>query len=293
LSNHPVRVSIGLPTYNRPDLLQTVIDGFRRQSFANFELIVSDNASTDHRVTTISEQAAALDPRIRYVRHESNIGPEANFWSVFDRTSAPLFLWASDDDVWPADFLEKAVAALEADPGAGAWFCQVANINIDGRPARDYPSFARFQSSGARALDLVRFLWEPEVMGKANLIYSVYRRERIAEVIELFRTQAPSWGSDMNLVYAFLCRNRILVDDGVLFLKRVPVDVVPQVDVPRDHIYPLRQRGTYFGHYRRVAVGTPYAVLTYVTLAVRGVYDFWHLGRRRVVRELRKVFAVA
>ncbi len=113
MSNRLPRVSIGLPTYNRPELLSLVLDCFRGQSFGDFELIISDNTSPSADVRRLCERYAAQDSRFRYVRQPLNQGAEKNFWFVYDQANAPLFMWASDDDLWPPDFLEKAVDALE------------------------------------------------------------------------------------------------------------------------------------------------------------------------------------
>ena len=200
------RVSIGLPTYNRPELLALALETFRKQTFTDFELIISDNASPDVGVREVCERYASLDSRFRYVRQPINQGAERNFWYVYDQARAPLFLWASDDDLWPHDFLEHGVAALDANTGASAWFCQVVNINLNGDVIRTYPSFSRFQSGAPRFIDLARFLWEPEIMGKANLIYSIFRRRALRTAVEMFRDRPSSWGSDMNSVYGYLCR---------------------------------------------------------------------------------------
>jgi glycosyltransferase involved in cell wall biosynthesis len=269
------RVSIGLPTYNRPELLALVLENFRQQTFADFELIISDNASPDPGVRTLCERVVASDSRFRYVRQPFNQGAEANFWYVYDQARAPLFLWASDDDLWPLDFLKKGVAALDAEPRVSGWFCQVANINASGQRVREYPSFRRFHSTSSKWIDLARYLLEPEIMGKANLIYSVFRRESLREVIDTFRAFPSSWGSDMNLVYGFLCRFNLSVDDRPVLRKRVPADVVEQVPSPRLHIYPWEERRTYFRGYRRAAAGSGYAVFTAAVLTVRFSYDYW------------------
>ena len=279
MSDRVPRVSVGLPTYNRPELLALVLDTFQRQTFADFELIISDNASTNPEVRQVCERYASADLRFRYVRQPINRGAESNFWFVYDQARAPLFLWAADDDLWPADFLERGVAALDRNPRASAWFCQVVNINMNGDVVRTYPSFKRFQSSGFKFLDLARFLWEPEIMGKANLIYSIFRRQELARVIDLFRDRPSTWGNDMNLVYAYLCRSNVVVDDELVLQKRVPTDVVDSVVSPRSQIYPREERSTYFENYRRAAEGSYYRPLTVVVLAVRSAYDYVASGR--------------
>jgi glycosyltransferase involved in cell wall biosynthesis len=274
------RVSIGLPTYNRPELLALVLESFRRQTFADFELIISDNASPNDEVRQLCERYANTDSRFRYIRQPVNQGVERNFWYVYDQARAPLFLWASDDDLWPTDFLERGVAALDRNPWASAWFCQVVNINITGEVVRLYPSFKRFQSTWFKFVDLARFLWEPEIMGKANLIFSIFRRESLADVIGMFRGSPWSWGSDMNLVYGYLCRFNLIVDDQLVLQKRVlPTEIVESVVNPRSQIYPREERTIYFGNYRRAAAGSGYLLFSAAVLAVRSPYDYWKSGR--------------
>ena len=273
------RVSIGLPIYNRPDTLSLVLDIFHRQTYRDFELIVSDNASPDPEVRRLCEKYATLDSRIRYVRQSFNLGAEKNFWFVYDQAVAPLFMWASDDDLWPRDFLEKGVATLDANPRASAWFCQVVNINVHGHVVRSYPSFKRFQSRTPKFIDLVRFLWEPEIMGKANLIYSLFRRQALSGVIDLFRERPSSWGSDMNMVYGFLCRSDLVVDDHLVLQKRVPSLTIDAVRDARMMLYPREERVGYFRNYGFAAAGSGYRLLTAAVLAARSAYDYRRSGR--------------
>ena len=275
------RVSIGLPAYNRPELLALVLECFRCQTFADFELIISDNASPNLEVKQLCERYAQRDSRFRYVRQAANQGAERNFWFVYDQARSPLFLWASDDDLWPVDFLEKGVSALDANPRASAWFCQVVNISPRGEVVRLYPSFKRFQSGPLKFIDLVRFLWEPEIMGKANLIYSIFRRTALSPVIDTSRKRLLTWGSDMNLVYGYLCRSNLLIDDQVILQKRTPTETIETVVNARRQIYPREDRSVYFRGYRLAAADSGYWLLTAVVLAARSPCDYWHSGRAR------------
>jgi glycosyltransferase involved in cell wall biosynthesis len=281
-------ITIGLPTFNRADLLKEALDSLRGQTFSDFELLISDNASTDPRVRELCERAATEDERVRYVRHDKNRGPDANFWCVLEQAQSPYFMWASDDDVWPPDFIARAIVALTENPGFSAWFCQIENINTDGATLREYPSFKRLSSTGMRARDLVRFLWEPEIMGKANLLYSVFRRDALDEIVNIFKELPPAWGSDMALVYAFLCRNNITIDDGVVLQKRVHTsDKVSVVRNPRAHIYPQTQAREYLGNYLTAARGTKYYLLTGARVAARYIFELCHKFARRSASRLR------
>jgi glycosyltransferase involved in cell wall biosynthesis len=276
------RVSIGVPTYNRPELLELVLKCFRQQTFEDFELIISDNASPNPEVQRLCERYVEQDSRFRYVRQPVNLGAYGNFWFVYDQARAPLFLWASDDDLWPPDFLEKGVAALDANLRASAWCCEIVNININGEVARTYPSNKRFQSTRLRFIDLARFLWEPEIMGKSSLFYSVFRRPAIAPMVDIFRKLPTSWGSDMNIVYGFLCRSDVIIDESLAMQKRLStLTTAGAGENPRSQIYPREERVTYFRTYRLAAAGSGYGLMTAAVLAARSAYDYWYSGRAR------------
>ncbi len=108
------KLSIGLPVYNGEAFLPQAIDHFLAQTFREFEIIISDNASTD-RTPQICLQYASRDRRIRYVRSETNIGAIPNFNRTFELSCAPLFKWAAHDDLHRPTYLENCVGLLEQD----------------------------------------------------------------------------------------------------------------------------------------------------------------------------------
>jgi glycosyltransferase involved in cell wall biosynthesis len=110
-------VSIGLPVYNGAVYLPTALDALLAQDFADFELIVSDNGSTD-RSPEICAEYARRDPRVRFVRNATNIGAAANFNRTAELALGRYFMWAADDDLWDPRFVGCCVAALEAHPDA-------------------------------------------------------------------------------------------------------------------------------------------------------------------------------
>ena len=110
----PVRVSIGLPVYNGEKYLEETLDAILAQTFADFELIIADNVSTD-RTEEICRAYAAKDARIRYVRNEENLGPAWNHNRVFELSAGEYFKWAAHDDLMAPDLIEKCVEALERD----------------------------------------------------------------------------------------------------------------------------------------------------------------------------------
>ena len=105
------RVSIGMPVYNGEEFLERALDSLLAQSFSDFELIISDNASQD-KTQEICLRYAARDPRVKYYRNETNIGAAENFNRVFALSSGEYFKWAGHDDSWTPDYLERCVSSV-------------------------------------------------------------------------------------------------------------------------------------------------------------------------------------
>jgi glycosyltransferase involved in cell wall biosynthesis len=114
LSEPAPRVSIGLPVYNGAAFLADAIDSLLTQTFSNFELVISDNASTD-ATESICRDRAARDPRVRYFRNAENLGATRNFNRVAKLARGEYFKWAAHDDVHEPDCLRRCVEALDAD----------------------------------------------------------------------------------------------------------------------------------------------------------------------------------
>lgn len=111
------RLSIGLPVYNGERYLASSLDSLLSQTFGDFELIISDNASTDG-TADICRDYAARDGRISYFRHSVNGGLASNHTFCFDRAIGELFKWVSHDDLYRPELLEHCVKELDAHPEA-------------------------------------------------------------------------------------------------------------------------------------------------------------------------------
>ncbi|MFP5272033.1 glycosyltransferase family 2 protein [Coleofasciculus sp.] len=107
------KVSVCIPTYNRANYLVNSVNSVLSQTYKDFELIICDDGSTDDTPTVVSQWD---DSRIRYVRHENNIGRSKNMRSGFDAAQGDYFIKFDDDDALTPEFLEKTVAVLEAEP---------------------------------------------------------------------------------------------------------------------------------------------------------------------------------
>lgn len=111
------RVSVGMPVYNCEEFVGEAIQSILDQTVADLELVISDNASTDDTFD-ISAQFASDDPRVRLIRNPTNMGAAANYNRVFREARAPLFKWASGNDVCHRLLIESALKVLDARPDA-------------------------------------------------------------------------------------------------------------------------------------------------------------------------------
>jgi glycosyltransferase involved in cell wall biosynthesis len=129
------RLSIGLPVYNGEYFLAEALDALLGQTYGDFELIISDNASTDG-TEGVCRQYEALDSRIRYIRQPRNIGCAPNHNVVVKESRGELFKWASDDDLYGRDLLLRCVEALDEHPDVVLSHSWTAMIDASGDVTR-------------------------------------------------------------------------------------------------------------------------------------------------------------
>jgi glycosyltransferase involved in cell wall biosynthesis len=125
------RVSVGMPVFNGERFVEEAIDSILEQSYQDFELVISDNASTD-RTEEICRAYAAKDKRVVYVRNRVNYGVAFNFSNVFRLSSGQYFKWAASDDVCGKDFLLRCVEVLDQDPSAVIAYPKTVGVDAHG-----------------------------------------------------------------------------------------------------------------------------------------------------------------
>jgi len=117
MTNHKPRVSIGLPVYNEERFVEETLSSIVAQTYTDFELIISDNASTD-QTKEICRDYAEKDPRIRYYQNKQNLGAAWNYNYVFELSGSEYFKWATGNDVCDTEFLRRCVDGLDENPSA-------------------------------------------------------------------------------------------------------------------------------------------------------------------------------
>ena len=204
-------VTIGLPTYDGGKYLAKSLDSLLAQDYPNFEILISDNASTD-ATEVIARGYAERFPNIRYIRQETNLGAVANFNYVLGAAAGPYFMWASDHDLWGRAFISRCVAALEADAEAVLAYPQSMLIDEDGNELHEMDDQIDLRDASA-LVRYKRLIWRLTI---CNMIYGVGRREAMVATGGYADVLAPD-----RLVLARLAlQGPILTVGGHLYLRR-------------------------------------------------------------------------
>ncbi len=210
---HTPQISIALPVFNGENYLPAAIESVLAQTFEDFELIITDNASTDG-TAEICKRYASDDPRISYRRNAQNIGPNQNFKLGLSLARGQFFKWAAHDDLLAPSLLAKCVALLRNDPQAVLVQSLVGIIDETGS------QIATYNSGLANASDL-----NPAV----RLRPLVLHRPLCTDIFGVFRTevlrQTPGlsnnyFGSDRSLLAEIAVLGKIEQVPEVLFFHR-------------------------------------------------------------------------
>nr|WP_255533306.1 DUF5672 family protein [Polynucleobacter sp. AP-RePozz3-80-G7] len=179
-------VSIGIPTYNRPEQLKNALEIITGQTYSNLEIIISDNASTNEQVEIIAREYMSRDLRIKYYKQEVNIGVLANADFVLEKSGGEFFTWFSDDDWRSPEFVQFLVDELNTKPEVGFAFCDYYEVDSNGNRVPGYPLshlkiFKPFESS-SRLFRTIMYYWQDGSLGKPNLFYGLFRRRFISSL---------------------------------------------------------------------------------------------------------------
>lgn len=212
-------VTIGMPVFNEERFVALSIESLLNQTYSDFRLVISDNASTD-RTMEICRGFAERDPRILLIEHPKNLGAVANFQFVLKNVETPYFMWAGSHDLWADDFLENLVSTLDRQTDAGLAYAKTRVIDGQGEtttactPDRD--SFIA-NSPLKRASEIVSSLtW-------CNMVYGLFR----TEVISKCRLSVPCLGNDHVFLMETALRSKILHVPTTTFIRREYRDPPP------------------------------------------------------------------
>lgn len=210
------KLSIGMPVYNGEEYIRDALDSLLGQTFVDFELIISDNASTD-TTEKICLEYARRDSRIFYFRQKENIGAVANFQFVFEHAQTNLFMWAAYDDKWAKNYLMDATGMLRdeaIDFIFPAFEVRSIKFKISRKFGRDVFEFIDSMDRRERVL---QFLALHHDSHKCNIVYSLFRTEFLRAALKI-----QDIGNDGALGATILGLGRGKLLSGAIFSKRYP-----------------------------------------------------------------------
>lgn len=203
-----VTVTVGMPVYNGARTLARAIDSVLAQTHQDFELVISDNASTDATASILAEYAAR-DPRVRVIRQPTNIGGKRNFVFVSEQANTPLFMWLGHDDWIDPAYLERCVPQIR-DDSSYSLVAGLPRYYKDGKPA--YTGVTLQATDPTPAARIVSYLRQ---VADNGVFYGVMR------TADIRRIQFPDMlGADWMIVAS------------LAFLGKIAT--VPEVSVHRD-----------------------------------------------------------
>jgi glycosyltransferase involved in cell wall biosynthesis len=205
-------LTIGMPVYNGGARLKTAIDSLRSQTYRDFILHISDNASIDE-TPLICRAAAELDGRVVFTRQSENIGAHENFRFVLQSACTPFFMWAAHDDCWKPTFVEKNLTLLLKNPMATA---SISKVIFQRGGTQMYYSQSTHALQGSVPDNLHDFLAKPE---DASRFYAVHRTDRLKRS---FPAIAPFHAFDWLIIALTLLEGHYLECPEVLLRREAP-----------------------------------------------------------------------
>ena len=190
-----VKLTIGIPVYNGEKFLEEKITSILNQDFTDFELIISDNASTDS-TKEICNNFATNDKRVRFFSHKKNLGVTWNFDFILKKAKGEYFMWTATDDKILPGFYEKNIDILEKNPNIACSASQVKyfgknrNYWVERSTRRSFKKltkkiigrFQNLQNYPASGTFESKFRYYLKLRGHHHIFYGMYRTEQLKKI---------------------------------------------------------------------------------------------------------------
>lgn len=200
-SNAPA-VTIGMPVYNGMPFVETALQALARQSYQEFVLLVSDNASTDG-TWELLQAWAPRDPRIVLRRQQSNIGLMRNFQYLLDEAKTEYFMWHAHDDWLAPNYLEALLEVIRSEPGCALAVGVVERMMRDGTPEKKHLFPALDGLSRIRRIR--RLLWAAQ----PGWYYGLFRTEELRSARRIEQEFGYVWAADRLLLLRYILNDAI------------------------------------------------------------------------------------
>jgi len=128
-------ISVIIPTYKRPDLLNKAIESVKKQTYKNVEIIVVDDnePGSIYREETENKISSHLNKNLIYIKHEKNRGGCAARNTGIKNSRGDYIAFLDDDDIWLPDKLERQLKLFKQNDNLGIVYCHRYSFKENGR----------------------------------------------------------------------------------------------------------------------------------------------------------------
>ncbi|MEO8132504.1 MAG: glycosyltransferase family 2 protein [Betaproteobacteria bacterium] len=239
------KVVIGLPVFNGQKYLRAAIESHLSQSFGDFNLVISDNGSTDETPDICAGYESA-DDRVKFLRSAQNRGILWNHRRVLEALESPTqyFRWAGADDIMGPGLLQTMVAELDMRPEVEAVMPDTRNIDDNGEITGSMPRVLDLQSPDVfvRAHDILVANYQHVIA------YGLLR----ASTLLLMRTRPTYPGWDAVFAWELALRGQMVQPPGPILFRRFHAGSISRVKTVKEMrrwVEPNAKTGMNFPHW--------------------------------------------
>lgn len=211
------KVSIGLPIYNGEKYLCELLNSLLAQTFTDFEIVISDNASTD-KTRAICEAYQDRDKRIKYFLQSLNRGVFANVEYVMNTSNGRYFMLAGDDDYYDPSYISRLIVALEEDESVGLAFSGFGYISPDGEKAPAAFNLV-LTSSDSKFSGLIKFMFRRSAL---PMMMGLFKREVLLKALPFRADELSPLTGDVDnifLVNVLINCKGLKINDPLFFYR--------------------------------------------------------------------------
>jgi glycosyltransferase involved in cell wall biosynthesis len=208
-------VSIGMPVYNGARYIRRALDSLLAQDYEKFEIIISDNASTD-QTPKILEQYASKYPHLRIYTQLENVGAEENFIVVLKLARGEYFMWAAHDDYWLPTFVSTLVNELNNHHDSGGAMCAWQCVGEDGTVQQTVRFLGKESPNSKSFLKIALALAYPHTC--SHFFYALFRR---ALLLSATKFLPGIQSSDRWMLFELSLASRFRYVDTILHIRTV------------------------------------------------------------------------
>ena len=213
-------VSIGIPTYNRPEALESCVKNILNQTYNNIEILISDNNSNNIKNKNLYKSKLFKNPKIKLFLNNKNHGVLKNTINVLNKAKGDYFCWVSDDDWRSSTFLEEMFNDIERLGEGYICFSKYIEKINDCRESDMHlkrKNNLNFLKSNSKFIRKIFYYLLDNANGKCNLFYSLIPTKELRKID--FKKASNNWedlSMDRNIVQALLTRNKVHVKNRLL-----------------------------------------------------------------------------